>query len=269
MVKLLTLLFALSFFGSAKVEFVDVPHNAVNDDQGSEVTRPKDDGVPLPTPNPARVARERRDPNYRPVGLGTGADSACQEGYLSRKGGKYGTRGKILIEEILSSPMKDYFMGSVTGLDKVCPKFKDFNADQKLNFWVAFFAHLGDFESDCRHWLYVSCTNGKCGGDFQMPVATSHRTWRIPKEFKKEYKGKGCNGSTGNGQGGHWVTGQRNNISCAVQIMAGQMCGFYKTNYGHCAGKTSPLGRGYWQPINEGRLNSRLKAFPLCGGGKK
>lgn len=262
MVKFVAGFLLVFFLYGAEIEFRDLQYNKGRSDSTTSETS-------FPPPAAPAVTPQARD--YRPVGLGRAADNRCQEAYLSQRGGKYGPRAQMLIEEILASPMRQYFFDNVRGLEKVCPRFNSMNQEQKLNFWVALFTHLGDFESDCRDWLYNSCTGGRCGGDFQVPAVASRRHWRVPREYRSAYRGKGCQANYGSGQGGHWVTGQRNNIACAVQIMAGQLCGFYtkKGAGSSCGGLTSPFARGYWQPINEGKVKARLKEFSLCAGGGK
>ncbi len=209
------------------------------------------------------------------------ADHCVGEDQYFKTDGTLGSKGQLLRRELASeagaqsTPMRHLFFRNTYPENTICPNLSSMTDDQKLNYWIWYMASIAEMESDCgRNSYNPNGSDGVASGEFQLNEDWDSRKWRGLNDARRE--GGGCN-----------VTGPKvtppsyayssppqllmanieNNIPCAVEILAGGLCGFYSTNSGRCLDETRPLtGLGYWQDIrNEtGEIMTNLRSFPLC-----
>ena len=202
--------------------------------------------------------------------------------------GTLGAKGIILKRELTSTegarstPMKHlFFRNRFPDMDNMCNGFDSFSDDQKLNFWIWYFASIARTESECGRNAYnPNDVNGVSAGELQLPEAWRHRKWRgltHVGRITSDEQAAGCDATSprqsvpsdryGNSPAirmGHI----ENNLSCGVEILAGVLCGFYRNPTERCNSTTTrPYGNGFWAEIRagiNGKIIKNVRKFPLC-----
>lgn len=165
----------------------------------------------------------------------------CTKYINNRDPGKLGEKGKTLVGYMKNYP--EFTTDSPTAdMKNICPNFSKFSTNQKLHFWVWFWAALSIDESGCGHNTHnANGTNGAAVGDFQMELSLKLRNGAgRPKPAC--YKGD--------------IRQFDGNASCAVAIMNKQLI-----NRNKLFGTTS-----YWQKLNKSSSNvlTLTKKYPGC-----
>lgn len=197
--------------------------------------------------------------------------------------GTLGKKGLLLRRELAnesgarSTPMKHlFFRNKFPNLNQVCPRFSSFTDDQKLNFWIWYLASIAEVESDCGRNAYnPDSPDGVSAGELQMPEAWKLRSWRGLNPYGPE--GGGCN-ATGSAivppsynyknPPELLLAEPNNNLSCAVEVLAGVLCGFYANDGISCLEETQELsGHGFWYQMQnlDSDAIQYVRSFPLCG----
>lgn len=211
-----------------------------------------------------------------------GANKNCHA-YI-KPDGSYGPRGKLLLKELsgkgkaslddFGDAIPDVFLNpEFKDMNEICPNFSEFRDAQKYNFWIWSFAALAWDEGKCIENVTAEGTNTLAVSDFQLP-----ENW----DPHRKYRGPGCNATEprmssrtlkGRRSGSKLMANPKNAIPCAVQIMAGVICGWYapKSSGIRCNQEVRDpalLGssQSYWQKIktNDSKLKEMISQFPDC-----
>lgn len=166
--------------------------------------------------------------------------------YISSKNGDYGEKGKILKKLLFSKVLgkfkyPHYFDTVPNDIKTLCPSFKSFSNEQKVNFWIWFYAALSLDESTCGADLKAQGVNGLAVGDFQMEKSHSLRVGGgrpSPECF------------TGD------ISAFENNASCSVAILNKEL------------GKKENMFSKptYWAKLRKpsGNVYNVLRKYPRC-----
>lgn len=206
--------------------------------------------------------------------------------------GTLGEKGRILKRELISSrgarstPMRGlYFRNRFPNINRLCRNFDNFNDDEKLNFWIWYFASKARTESECGRNAYnPNDPDGISVGEMQMPASWENRRWRGINDDGTERGGAG--GCYANPPAvrppsrSHRTTPSllmaqtENNLTCSVEVLSGVLCGFYRDPTERCNDTTNALyGHGFWRQlrVNDDESFSaspiirNIRSFPLCG----
>ncbi len=175
--------------------------------------------------------------------------------------GAYGPYGFEVSEYILSQPDSSsrFLNKDIPGMVSdpgTCPKWKSFDNNQKIQFWVWVMASIAHTESSCDpnsvNRGRVPDPSDRPRGLFQLNTLKSKRSWRGPN----------CGFSSKVAD----VLNPKNNIRCAMDIMDELLKGSegeYKSN-----GKIYPTN-SYWQKLRKkdpagGTIAKLIKTYPLC-----
>lgn len=178
-----------------------------------------------------------------------GADCS---GFVNSEG-KFGPRGKIIVNHINSMGSKAlFYRKDLLGAQLVCPNWANLSNEQRAYFWVWFIAGLSWKETTCgANTVNSNATHGTAVGLLQMNQNRSDRHWR--------------GGSSGNSCAVANVKPDDANLKCGLEILNEQL----KGQNGIYEGNGALYGRSahaYWQDIR--RSNStviRMMAdFPPC-----
>jgi hypothetical protein len=199
--------------------------------------------------------------------------------------GSLGVKGQILARELTSgegsrsTPMVHlFFRNNFPGMDQLCPNFVEFDDNEKLNFWIWYFASLARTESDCGRNAYnPNDPHGVSVGELQMPASWKNRRWRGVRQLGDPSHAGGCNGA---GEPispssyfyreppAYLMADVDNNLSCGVEVLAGVLCGFYSTGLESCQPHVQPpFGHGFWRKLQgepAPQLLANIQSFPLC-----
>lgn len=211
-----------------------------------------------------------------------GAGANCHA-YI-KPDGTYGPSGKLLLKELggngkasLSDHgdvIPDVFLNpEFKDFNNLCPNFDTFHKSQKLSFWVWLFTAIAWDEGKCIPNVTADGTNTLAVSDFQLP-----ENWNP----HRKYRGPGCNATEprtpsrtlkGSNTGNKLMANPKNAIPCAVQIMAGTICGWYapessgiRCNQEKRADIFAGSSQSYWQKIraNDDKLKDMISQFPDC-----
>jgi len=221
----------------------------------------------------------RLNPNYKPIGLGGNSKVSrqCQSAWLSKEGGGYGPRAKLLLEEIKKSSFRKYFVSSnIPQVQEICPKSVNWGVDERLNFWALLFTNVAYHESNCTPMSPVHiCVNAPCAGEMQLEEDYDMRVGRLPKSHRipglplREHN-TGCRGDQRPpGSNELWAQNIQNTMSCTVEIMGSFLCGRHTfRGVDDCTKNEPPFGRkpptSYWEDLNDGDVKAKIKLSPLC-----
>lgn len=200
------------------------------------------------------------------------------------KRGNYGKRGKLLAREILgkgrSTNRWEYFKQSTSSILSFCPKFDNFNDEEKLNFWIWTFAAISQTEGTCKENVSTpNATHGLAVSDFQLPEEwKGGRSWRGPG-CEASGKAPSYNDTGKIFNGNFLMANPHNSIPCAVEIMSGSLCGFYSYKKWPLSCDPVKNTKGltgkhqYWERLRkseedldeeEKTIVNMVKEFPLC-----
>jgi len=204
--------------------------------------------------------------------------------YFARNG-QLGLKGQILKRELThdtgarSTPMRHlFFRNNFPKMEKICPRFRQFNDDQKLNFWIWYVAALARTESDCGLNTYnPKDPHGVSVGELQIPASWNNRNWRGVRLKGQERHSGGCNAqgepvipsSYSHSHPPAFLMAEvDNNLTCGVEVLAGVLCGFYKDPVETCRPSVqAPFGHGFWRKLQgdlSGPIIANIQSFPLC-----
>lgn len=199
--------------------------------------------------------------------------------------GRLGLKGQILKRELVgehgarSTPMSYlYFRNHLPGMEELCPRYSQFNDDERLNFWVWYFASVAMVESECgRNAFNPYDPNGTSVGELQIPASWQARKWRGLQAMNMDNSPGGCDavGAAVRPLSRRFpdvpafqIADIDNNLSCGVEILSGVLCGFYQDPIETCNAEVqAPYGHGFWRDLRqglEGQIAKNIQRFPLC-----
>ncbi len=206
---------------------------------------------------------------YRAVTLPTDKKMADECKKFIADDGTYGEYGQMVIKEMTGQGKSEarpemFFEEIPKDIDKICRNYKNFDADERANFWVYVMAAVAQNESGCSPKAVNAEAgpngNGVAMGLFQTPKSEEGRapTWR----------GRGCT------QPPQYEEAE-SQVACGMEIMSdlldGQLCSTKQSQF-------TPFEKGsYWATLIPGnmeqgaeKINNKLdtlsiiKEFPLC-----
>ncbi|MCB0347285.1 MAG: hypothetical protein KDD37_00545 [Bdellovibrionales bacterium] len=211
-----------------------------------------------------------------------GANKNCHK-YI-QPDGTYGPSGMLLAKELNGNgkaslsdhgdKIPDVFLNpEFNDFKNLCPNFENFHNAQKIGFWVWIFTALAWDEGKCISNVTAEGTNTLAVSDFQLPEAWDpHRKYRGPGCDAKESRMQ-ARTLMGTPNGNRLMANPKNAIPCAVQIMAGVVCGWYgpdssgtRCNQEKRAYTFFDSSQSYWQKIraNDSKLKDMIQQFPDC-----
>ncbi len=162
--------------------------------------------------------------------------------------GSYGPYGRAIILHINAQNDSHLFNDPPGDINRICPKYKTFNDDQKQNFWVWFAAAIAMEESSCNPEIKVKGTYG---------IATG--LWQLDQGKTKNY----CGG----------VCGSINALDGAKNVRCGlDMLNYYvgeSINKGELVYWHNKFGQNYWQTMHPPQPGQRktqqlVNTFQAC-----
>ncbi len=232
--------------------------------------------------------------NYRFVVPQSGDlfDKCVGDDQYFKADGSLGEKGVILKREITgavgarSTPMRGlYFRNTFPRMGEICRNYNNFTDDQKLNFWIWYNASKARTESECGRNAYnPNDPAGVSIGEMQMPASYENRKWRgIRDQEGVDDDAGGCEANpppvvppsyTHSSPPSYLMAQTENNLTCAVEVLSGVLCGFYRNPTERCNGTTqAPFGHGFWRQLrvrdatsfNNSPIIRNIRSFPLCG----
>lgn len=185
--------------------------------------------------------------------------------------GTYGEYGEIIKKEIVgqgnSTKRANLFFDTVpTNIHEICPKYGNFNPDERLNFWVWTVAAMAKDESACKD----SAKNDKAGPKLNGVAVGLCQTPQLEEGRSPSWRGPGCKTPPD-------YSDAKQQLACCMEIIGGHLEGNYRGGPDFKRDGYTPFDKtSYWavlRPENGENRRSRnagvdtlsiIKEFPAC-----
>ncbi len=167
--------------------------------------------------------------------------------------GNYGPHGRVIVNGFKENPHLRNLLNdraaSARGIPQLCPRFAQFDEDERVKFWVWAFAAIAWDESTCLPGARAKGVTTTAIGLLQMEMPKNKRAWR----------GGLCKAAS--------VTGPRENLLCGMEIMSAHFDGDYSGR--NCKGENARgliLSCSYWQKLRkmDSSIANLIRLYPSC-----